>query len=76
MDDGSSRTIQLVYFEQRPDRPSCGRFALPKNALPINFRTVDVGTVLKAKGEVSEFRDTRQITLRKIGSVDIHLVKN
>lgn len=76
VDDGSGRIIQLVYFKPEPDRPSYGPFVLPDNAQPIDFRAIDVGAVLKAKGEISVFRDTRQITLRKIGSVDIHLVKN
>ncbi|KAF8422549.1 telomere regulation protein Stn1-domain-containing protein [Tirmania nivea] len=58
LDDGSGKTIQLVYFKQGPSRPS--------GAQNIDFRGISLHSVVKAKGEISEFRNSRQITLCKI----------
>jgi len=67
VDDGSGDTIQLVYFKQDPNRQSTGHFVRPGGDQNIDFRGIRLHSVVKAKGEISEFRDSRQITLRKIG---------
>lgn len=67
VDDGSGKTIELVYFKQDPNRQNTGRFVRPNGAQNIDFRSIRLHSVVKAKGEISEFRDNRQITLRKIG---------
>lgn len=75
VDDGSGKTMQLVYFKENPNRLNTGRFARPAGAQDINFRGIELDSVVKAKGEITEFRGNRQLTLRKIGTCWFELRK-
>ena len=67
MDDGSGEAIELIYFDDKPGLINTGRFARPEGAQPIDFRKIDFSTVVKAKGQIDEYRGMRQIKLLKIG---------
>jgi hypothetical protein len=79
LDDGSGATIELKVVRRITDQHSSDSY--PSNTLINNVNVisqlgvfevtvdnvnVDIGTVLKAKGTISEFRGVKQLELRRV----------
>ncbi|KAF8467622.1 hypothetical protein BDZ91DRAFT_656858, partial [Kalaharituber pfeilii] len=66
VDDGSGQTISVIYFEPKPDAPGTQNGTSSAHSAPVDFRNIDLHSVVKVKGEIEEYRGERQIKLRKI----------
>lgn len=79
LDDGSGATIELKIVRRIADQQSSERYLSNTTINNVNVIshfgvfeiivdnvTVDIGTVLKAKGTISEFRGVKQLELRRV----------
>ncbi|KAJ4381698.1 hypothetical protein N0V86_003062 [Didymella sp. IMI 355093] len=79
LDDGSGATLELKIVRRVADQQSSESFSsnttvgnvnvvsqLGVFEITINNVNVNIGTVLKAKGSISEFRGVKQLELRRV----------
>lgn len=63
----TSGALTLSTNNEGPRRNNCMGRTLSGNA--IDMRDIDLGTVVKVKGGISEFWDVKQITLERFGKL-------
>ncbi|KAI9678859.1 MAG: hypothetical protein M1817_005919 [Caeruleum heppii] len=73
LDDSSGSTIEVVCPKPPPPPPpavaSHRRTRQPPSPTPPDLSDIDLGSVVKVKGEIGQFRGVRQILLKRINII-------